>query len=166
MWKHRSKKYHKLPHFHQKAPKGSQTRQKNAHIGIRDQESAGSSPVTPTISSVHKRFQLWTLDFSILIRLYVRSRRRCLLFFRAVLRRFRIGEMFHGDALAGIGFVICFRRRVRQFDIAPAKRQQMTIRWVRSLPVPSVSNTSMWSMSFRSSGAVRYSICISTARQG
>ena len=28
-----------------------------------EQDAAGSSPVTPTISSVHNGFQLWTLDF-------------------------------------------------------------------------------------------------------
>ena len=30
---------------------------------VRDQEVAGSNPVTPTISSVHNGFELWTLTF-------------------------------------------------------------------------------------------------------
>ena len=35
-----------------------------------DVDAAGSNPVTPTISSVHNRFQLWTLDiFSLMLTL-------------------------------------------------------------------------------------------------
>ena len=32
-----------------------------------EHDAAGSSPVTPTISSVHNRFKLWTLDIFLLM---------------------------------------------------------------------------------------------------
>ena len=32
-----------------------------------DVDAAGSNPVTPTISSVHNDFQLWTLDIFLLM---------------------------------------------------------------------------------------------------
>ena len=45
-----------------KAPKNMKKPWFYKHFCIRDQEVARSNRVTPTISSVHNRFQLWTLD--------------------------------------------------------------------------------------------------------
>ena len=38
---------------------------------VRVQKAVGSSPVTPTISSVHNGFELWTLDFFVISSFFV-----------------------------------------------------------------------------------------------
>ena len=44
------------------------------HRSVWEQDAAGSSPVTSTISSIHKGFNFTNTRFFILIRFYVRSR--------------------------------------------------------------------------------------------
>ena len=36
-----------------------------------EHQAAGSNPVTPTISSVHNGFELWTLDFFVISSFFV-----------------------------------------------------------------------------------------------
>ena len=38
---------------------------------VRVQEASGSNPDTPTISSVHNGFELWTLDFFVISSFFV-----------------------------------------------------------------------------------------------
>ena len=48
---------------------------------VRDQEASGSNPDTPTISSVHNGFELWTLDFFVISSFFVMYEQvLCLLF--------------------------------------------------------------------------------------
>ena len=51
----------------QKRAKKSVYHLKNVNSVLWDVDAAGSNPVTPTISSVHNRFQLWTLDIFLLM---------------------------------------------------------------------------------------------------
>ena len=41
---------------------------------VRVQEASGSNPDTPTISSVHNGFELWTLDFFVISSFFVMYR--------------------------------------------------------------------------------------------
>jgi hypothetical protein len=68
---------------------------------LRDQKVAGSNPVTSTISSIHKGFTLWMLDFSYNTILCMSRSEPC----SFVLCCFGFGEVFHGGILAGIGFI-------------------------------------------------------------
>ena len=52
-----------------------------AVVMVRDQEASGSNPDTPTISSVHNGFELWTLDFFVISSFFVMYEQvLCLLF--------------------------------------------------------------------------------------
>ena len=50
-----------------KAPKKRKNHAKNRCRFVWEQDVAGSNPVIPTISSVHNRFRLWTLDIFLLM---------------------------------------------------------------------------------------------------
>lgn len=103
-----------------------------------------------TISSIHKGFDFMNTRFFYSDTVCCREQAVACSF---SLCCFRLCEVFDGDSLAGIRFVMRMPRRSRDLHIA--NKAVITIRWVRFLPVPSVSNTSMWSISSRSSGAVR-----------
>ena len=69
-----------------------------------DQDAAGSNPVTSTISSVHKGFDLWTLFLFYHIIFYVRARVTPCSF----LCRKLLGYILYGNTFACIrnGFVL------------------------------------------------------------
>ena len=66
-----------------------------------------------TISSIHKGFHLWILDFSILIRIYVWADGKPAF----LLCCFRLGKILHGNAFAGIGFDVLPLRNLGDFHI-------------------------------------------------
>ena len=78
----------------------------------------------------------------------------CLLF---LLCCFRLGKILHGNAFSGVCFDASPLRYLGDFHI-PDKAVVDNDSLCRLLPVPSVSNTSMWSISSLRSGAVSLSI--------
>ena len=60
-WKQCDGEHPKAPFSDTKAPKSLVNQGKNRLRFLWDVDAAGSNPVTPTISSVHNDFQLWTL---------------------------------------------------------------------------------------------------------
>ena len=83
---------------------------------FRDQEAVGSNPATPTISSIHKGFDLWILDFPFIQRNMVLSADSYepAFFF---LCRFLLGKVFNWYALPYIGNIMMISRNCRYFKI-------------------------------------------------
>ena len=65
-----------------------------------DQDAAGSSPVTSTISSIHKGFHFMNTRFFYHDTVLCTEQAVCLLL---LLRCFRLGEIFYGNVFTGAG---------------------------------------------------------------
>ena len=61
-WKQCEREHPKASFSDSKVLKSLVNQGKNRCRFVWDVDAAGSNPVTPTISSVHNRFKLWTLD--------------------------------------------------------------------------------------------------------
>ena len=81
------------------------------------QEAASSNLVTRTISSVHNRFELWTLEF------FFRHIRFHLMYGAGMTPALFLGkggitQILYADALPGVGLVAAAENAVRQLHIA------------------------------------------------
>ena len=77
---------------------------------VRDHEAAGSSPATPTISSVHKGSEDsgWTLAFFVLIFMYRQAMWPAILL---------CGDVLHRNTLPGICLIISAEHGIRNLNV-------------------------------------------------